>query len=171
MKAKMFALGFAAVLFTAPAFAMPPNHTVKFVVPVDLSKIPYVKALTVGCELTYEEGVVLTPQQSGEARGRTDIDFSGGEFHQNVEVVIDAPNGPKPVGYSCDLYVTPSDGSGAFKPLASSYASEGVPAEHLAAQGTVPVTETSGTFGPLQIQSPQLQHLQPLRTMKPPPGQ
>lgn len=166
MKTKNFALGLAAVFFAAPAFAMPPNHTVKLVVPVDISKMPYVNALTVGCRLNYPEGTVPTPQ----TYNRADLDFSGGEFHQNVEVVLTAPEGPAPIGYRCDLYVTPTDGTGGFSPVDPAQHPD-APAEHKAAEGTVPVSEISGTFGPLQIQAPQQQRLQlhKLQRVNPPP--
>lgn len=169
MRTKILAFGFATALIAAPAFAMPQNHTVRLVVPVDISKMPYVNALTVDCYFKYAEDAVLPPGSSGH--NRADIDFTGGEFHQNVDVVMTAPNGPKPEGYYCRLYVSPTDGGQNFEPIDPAKADKSDPPQHIAAQGTVPVTEISGTFEPLQFQQPQqMFQPRPLRVIKPPPG-
>lgn len=161
MRADKLALAIAAALIATPALAMPPNHTVTFTVPVSISNMPYVKAFTVGCQLTYPEGTRLTSEMSGAAYGRADHDIVGGAFHGTVQITITALNGPAPNGYQCKLYVTPSDGSAAFQPLdPAKY--PGAPPEHLAAQGTSPVTEVSGHFG-----ATQFRRMQPLHFTKP----
>jgi len=134
----------AAVLPAVPALAAPPAHTVEFTVPVDISAMPYVKAFTVGCTLTYPASVVLTSAQSGMAYNRVDQALAGGEFHGKIKMVITAPDGPAPSGYRCQIGLTPSDDSGGFTPAPSTETN--APAEHRAAAGTTPVTTVTGTF-------------------------
>ena len=153
MRQTLAAVLVAAILPATPSFAAPAAHTVEFTVPVDISAMPYVKAFTVGCRLTYPSSVVLTSAQSGMANNRYDQALSGGEFHGKIKMSITAAEGPAPTGYKCEISLTPSDDSGGFTPVPSTETS--VPAEHRAAAGTPLVTTVNGSFEVNAVQIPR----------------
>lgn len=158
---KKFAIAICAALISSAALAG--NHTVNFTVPVDISSMPYAKSLSVDCKLTYPDGTMVTQDQNAAAYTGVDRNISGGEFHGSVTMTITAAEGPAPTGYHCELYVTPSDGSGAFEPVNPADADSSMPPEHFAANGTTPVTDVSGSLGqmitkrPFQVMRPMSQ--------------
>ncbi len=167
MNRRRVVLPIFALLAAGPAAAAGENHTVTFNVPVNISAMPYIKAFTVGCKLTYPAAVVLNSAQSGAAYSRFDRPLTGGEFHGAATITITAPEGPAPTGYSCEIYVTPADDSGAFQPVAPPASA---PAQHLAAPGTPLVTVVTGkleTSSPVLMKAPVRELAPQARTLSP----
>ncbi len=139
--------GFVAIGLLSVASAAG-NQTVTFTVPVDLSALPYIETFSVQCWLWDTPPQHSDIDSVGPGHGRVDKPLSNGEFHGAVSVTAKALPGHSPKGYNCQLYLFSFGESMGFKPVPAEEALASTPPQHVAAPGTVTVTNVQGTFGP-----------------------